>query len=51
VGLGLALAKRIVEAHAGSISIESQLDVGTTVTVRIPITHFARFPQTRLHTR
>ena len=51
VGLGLALAKRIVEAHAGSISIESQLDVGTTVTVRIPITHFATFPQTRLHTR
>ena len=32
VGLGLALAKRVVEAHGGQIAVSSQLDVGTTVT-------------------
>jgi len=37
VGLGLALAKRIVEAHRGSIRVESQVGVGTTVTFRVPV--------------
>jgi two-component system, OmpR family, sensor kinase len=37
VGLGLALAKRVVEAHGGSISVASQVDVGTTVTFLLPI--------------
>jgi two-component system, OmpR family, sensor kinase len=36
VGLGLTLAKRIVEAHKGNIDIESQEGVGTRVFVRIP---------------
>jgi len=36
VGLGLTLAKRIVEAHAGTITVSSEIDVGTTVRVRLP---------------
>jgi signal transduction histidine kinase len=35
-GLGLAITKELAEAHSGSLEIESELDVGTTVTIRIP---------------
>lgn len=35
-GLGLAIAKEMVEAHHGTIYLESQLDEGTTVTVVLP---------------
>lgn len=35
-GLGLAIAKEMVEAHRGTIYLESQLDEGTTVTVVLP---------------
>ena len=37
VGLGLALAKRVVEAHGGTIQVASRLEVGTTVTFLVPI--------------
>jgi PAS domain S-box-containing protein len=36
-GLGLTIAKTIVERHEGSIAIESKEGVGTTVRVRLPV--------------
>ena len=35
-GLGLAITKDLIEMHAGSMHIASTVDVGTTVTVRLP---------------
>ncbi|MBI2962326.1 MAG: HAMP domain-containing histidine kinase [Deltaproteobacteria bacterium] len=35
-GLGLFVAKAIVEAHGGTIEVDSLAGVGTTVTVRLP---------------
>ena len=37
VGLGLPLAKSIIEAHRGSIEVHSELGQGTTFTINFPI--------------
>jgi len=36
-GLGLSIAKEVVELHDGTLSVTSQLDQGSTFTMRVPI--------------
>lgn len=35
-GIGLAIVKAIVDAHKGNIIVDSELNIGTTVEIRIP---------------
>ncbi len=37
-GLGLAIALTIIKAHGGAIELESELNKGSTFTVRLPVT-------------
>ena len=38
VGVGLSIVKALVEAHKGSITVESELDKGSTFTILFPLT-------------
>lgn len=37
-GLGLALVKAVIERHGGSVALQSRLEQGSNVTIRLPIT-------------
>ena len=37
MGLGLAICKRLINAHGGSIKVESEAEKGTTFIVKLPI--------------
>lgn len=36
-GLGLLVTAKLIEEHNGTISVDSQLDVGTTFSIRLPL--------------
>ncbi len=44
-GLGLAITKRIVEAHQGTLAIASSAQDGTTVTITLPLRPHPHHPQ------
>ncbi|CAE8703698.1 unnamed protein product [Polarella glacialis] len=50
IGLGLSIAKDVVERHGGSIIVESELGVGTTFLVRLPVVMAADTSQSRTQT-
>lgn len=37
-GIGLAMTYRILQLHNGSVQVESEVDVGTQFTLRLPVT-------------
>jgi PAS domain S-box-containing protein len=40
-GLGLAIVRRIIEAHSGKFSIQSEVGMGTIVKIHFPLAQFA----------
>ena len=40
-GLGMAIAKQIAELHSGDLGVRSRTGVGTTASVKLPLTKFA----------
>jgi signal transduction histidine kinase len=37
LGLGLTIARRIAEIHGGGLTVQSDLNSGTTITVKVPV--------------
>ena len=50
-GLGLPLTKSLVELHGGTFDLQSEVDRGTTVTVRFPASRIvvSRHPSSRVN--
>lgn len=49
-GLGLAIAREIVQAHGGTISVNSEINKGTEFVFTIPLAASAQIAQTRINT-
>jgi PAS domain S-box-containing protein len=43
-GLGLPLTKALIELHGGTLNLQSQVGVGTIITVRLPVERIVRSP-------
>jgi signal transduction histidine kinase len=48
-GLGLAVAKKIVDEHEGSITVKSTPGEGTSFTIRLPIYHVSAADPSTTH--
>ncbi len=46
-GLGLPITRQIIQRHGGSVTLTSRMNIGTTITLRLPITHSDEAPAGR----